>query len=66
MNSLTKNFLLGVGSILSIFPSAQSHNSSDNFQTDHDSLAGDWVNIGNDMYHSMGVVRDEQEEAKRK
>ncbi len=68
MNYLTKNFLLGIGSALSVFPSTRVDALDDaldlDCKSDRENLAGDWNNVGQDLYCAMGKIRNEQEETK--
>jgi len=52
-----KNFLKGMGSVMEIFPSPPK-NPFDNI-SDHERLASDWKQVGNDLRWAIGNTPNE-------
>ncbi len=57
-----QNTLIGMGSIMSIFPTVNTIQIPLPYfnQSDAQRLAGDWQKVGNDLRFAMGQIDNEQ------
>lgn len=62
MDTRLANTILGIGSIMNLYPNTVSAQISMPYfhQTDAQALASDWQKVGNDMRFAMAQIDNEQ------
>ena len=59
MNDKFKNIIAGIGSAMVVMPSGVVSQIRPSEKTDAENLAGDWLQVGNDLRSAMNEVDNE-------
>jgi hypothetical protein len=60
MAIFNRDFLLGAGSVLDLFPNpVRLDREKDGFERDRENLSRDWLVIGNDIAKALSTVEEE-------